>query len=106
MALPPPQAAAPPSEVPVPLPPAVPNLQLIGIIAGADQPLALVRRAGTATIITLRPGDLIEEWLIVTIDPEQLLLKQGTREQVFTIFERKTAAGDRPVAQGRSPAIR
>lgn len=83
MPVPQPRPAVPTAAAPVaqPVAPTAPGLgiegfRLVGVIAGGEQPLAMLQVDGAA--VSLRPGDQVRGWTLVSVEPGQVLLRQGT----------------------------
>ncbi len=83
MPVPQPRPAVPTAAAPVaqPVVPTAPGLgiegfRLVGVIAGGEQPLAMLQVDGAA--VSLRPGDQVRGWTLVSVEPGQVLLRQGT----------------------------
>ncbi|MDO9082185.1 MAG: hypothetical protein Q7U56_02750, partial [Humidesulfovibrio sp.] len=83
MPVPQPRPSVPTAAAPVaqPVAPTAPGLgiegfRLVGVIAGGEQPLAMLQVDGAA--VSLRPGDQVRGWTLVSVEPGQVLLRQGT----------------------------
>lgn len=91
---PPPQAVATPTRAIEAPPPEAspPAIQLIGIIFGDNEGIAIVKHAKDATTTRLRVGDAIDNWIVQEIRPRDVRLKLGTR----TVMVRLSSATPEP----------
>lgn len=81
-----------PAAAPVPAAPAQPGLgiegfRLVGVIAGGERPLAMLQVDGAS--VSLRPGEQVRGWTLVTVEPGQVLLKSGERLRRLTLGGRQ-----------------
>lgn len=72
-------SAAPPPEEP-------PNIRLTGIVEGSATPMAILERLNAKTTSTVRLGDLVDGWLVASIDAMGIKLTNGDREQEYRLF--------------------
>ncbi len=103
---PPPQpalvaAVLPPT--PQPVVSAAPDLRLVGIVAGTDAAMAMVRRTGEGRSRTLRVGDIVDGWRVSEIGPARLLLRVGEEAKAYALFASKLPQ-DRVAVQNVSEA--
>ncbi len=74
----PPRPTAPAAAAPAV--PAAPGLgiegfRLLGVIAGGERPLAMLQV--DAASVSLRPGEQVRGWTLVSVEPSQVLLRRG-----------------------------
>lgn len=97
--------AAPPTYVPPPPPAPVarpaPDLRLVGIIAGVDRAVAILRSPNGGPSVSVKVGDMVESWRVDAISPERVVLREGEREQAYRLF-----AGGSGAVIGSSPGPR
>ena len=75
-----PRAVAPP-----PLPP--PNVQLSGVILGADKQVALLKRLGSPTALSVAVGGLVEGWTVTAIGARAVVLQRNDRSVTVALPE-------------------
>lgn len=78
-----------PAEVAAPpAPPAPqPNLRLTGVVEGPDESVAVVQDLDANITTQLRLGDMLNGWLVTSIDPVALKLTLGERDEEFRLFD-------------------
>lgn len=82
---PPPQAfVAPPASTEVDTPP--PDLRLVGVVAGVDKAVAILRRPAGGSSLSLKIGDVVGTWRVHAIGPDRATLREGTREVTYRLF--------------------
>jgi hypothetical protein len=92
-----PQAELPPEPEPEPVdvaapppePAPQPNLRLTGIVEGPDDAMAVVQDLDDNTTTQLRLGDMLNGWLVTSIDPVALRLTLGERDEEYRLFDPK-----------------
>ena len=75
---------APPPSVAVEAPP--PDLRLVGVVAGVDKAVAILRRPTGGSSLSLKLGDSVETWRVQAIGPDRITLRDGTRETTYRLF--------------------
>ncbi|TXM69577.1 hypothetical protein FV222_02065 [Methylobacterium sp. WL103] len=75
---------APPAPVAVEAPP--PDLRLVGVVAGVDKAVAILRRPTGGSSLSLKLGDSVETWRVQAIGPDRVTLRDGTRETTYRLF--------------------
>ncbi|WP_375462391.1 hypothetical protein [uncultured Methylobacterium sp.] len=88
-----PVEVAPPQAVAVLSPP--PDLRLVGVVAGLDKAVAILRRAAGGASLNLKIGDSVDAWRVDTIAPDRVTLRDGERAQTYRLF---TVGGSAPSA--------
>ena len=80
-----------PVSVPPPPPPRGPDpnaLELVGILAGDQQAVALLKRRQSGQQVRVQEGDTVEGWTIVHIEPQRVILKHGATEVALHLFKK------------------
>lgn len=79
-----PVLAAPPAPVATDAPP--PDLRLVGVVAGVDKAVAILRRPAGGSTLNLKLGDAVETWRVQSIGPDRVTLRDGSRETTYRLF--------------------
>lgn len=82
---PPPQVFVAPTA-PMTVAPSPPDLRLIGVIAGVDKAVAILRRPTGGSSLSLKLGEAVETWRVYAIGPDRVTLRDGTREATYRLF--------------------
>ncbi|WP_375454012.1 hypothetical protein [uncultured Methylobacterium sp.] len=100
---PPPRPAAivPLAPVVVASPP--PDLRLVGVVAGADRAVAILRRPAGGPSLNLKVGDTVEAWRVETIAPDRVTLRDGERATTYRLFAVGGPAGPAPASRITNP---
>ena len=75
--------AAEPEPEPEPEPVAEsepPPLRLAGVVAGGSVSLAMLEDAESQEVVRLAPGQSVSDWILVSVEPRAVTLRQGDRE--------------------------
>lgn len=83
---PPPRQALVAPPAPVAVEPAPPDLRLVGVVAGVDNAVAILRRPAGGPALSLRLGDSVETWRVQAIGPDRVTLRDGARETTYRLF--------------------
>ena len=75
---------APATPLAVETPP--PDLRLVGVVAGVDNAVAILRRPTGGSSLSLKLGDSVETWRVQAIGPDRVTLRDGTRETTYRLF--------------------
>lgn len=78
------QAFVPPPPVAMATP--VPDLRLVGIVAGIDKAVAILRRNAGGPSLNVKVGDAVDTWRVQAITPDRVVLREGEREQTYRLF--------------------
>lgn len=84
--------AAPTPEGGVGAPPPPPNATLVGVIADAQNKLALVKEQGSVFATSLAVGSTIDGWQVAEIDADRVLLRAGAAQATLTMYGTRTEA--------------
>lgn len=79
-----------PVKAPLPPPPRGPDpnaLELVGILAGEDQTIVLLKRRQSGQQVRVQRGDTIDGWTIDRIEPQRVILKHGATEVALQLFK-------------------
>lgn len=79
-----PVPVAPLAPVAVDAPP--PDLRLVGVIAGVDKAVAILRRPAGGSTLNLKLGDAVDTWRVQSIGPDRVTLRDGSRETTYRLF--------------------
>lgn len=87
---------APPPVSELPLiaayePPPPPKLRLTGVIATNSESVAVVKNLESDATEKLRLGDVLDGWLVTSIEPIMLRMTLADRDEEFRLFERAAA---------------
>ncbi|HXY99651.1 MAG TPA: hypothetical protein VEI03_06595 [Stellaceae bacterium] len=93
VAAPPPAAAAPKA----PAPPSPPSLTLVGIIASAEERIALIKPANSTEILKAGEGETVSGWQIRRIFADHIVVATGANEQEIA-FPPQRDTGNAPGA--------
>ncbi|GJD96619.1 hypothetical protein OCOJLMKI_3842 [Methylobacterium iners] len=63
-----------------------PDLRLVGVIAGADRAVAILRRQAGGPALNLKVGDTVDAWRVDAIGPDRVSLRNGNREKTYRLF--------------------
>lgn len=85
---PPPEVDAPVAEAPVAEPggPPEPELRFFGTVTQDGTAAALVTFPATSEVARLRPGDMVGEWQVVSVERNRLDLALGDEHRSYEIF--------------------
>jgi type II secretory pathway component PulC len=79
-----------PVKAPPPPPPRGPDpnaLELVGILAGEDQTIVLLKRRQSGQQVRVQQGDTVDGWTIDRIEPQRVILKHGATEVALQLFK-------------------
>lgn len=93
--------AAPRAPVAVEAP--LPDLRLVGVVAGVDNAVAILRRPTGGSSLSLKVGDSVETWRVQAIGPDRVTLRDGTRETTYRLFSVGPSSPPGPRLGGPSP---
>lgn len=100
---PPPEADAPVAEAPSAEPsgPAEPELRFFGTVTQGGVAAALVTFPSTSEVARLRPGDMVGDWQVISVDRNKLELGLGDDRRSYEIFGQgmRTAPQQQPRAE-------
>lgn len=77
---------APLPEAPVDAGPAEPDLRFFGTVRQGGTAAALVTFPATAEVARLRPGDMVGDWQVLSVERNRLELSLGEERRDFEIF--------------------
>ena len=80
-----------PVKAPPPPPPRGPDpnaLELVGILAGDQQSIVLLKRRQSGQQVRLQQGDTVDGWTIDRIEPQRVILKHGATEVALQLFKK------------------
>ncbi len=77
---------APLPEAPVDAGPAEPDLRFFGTVRQGGTAAALVTFPATAEVARLRPGDMVGDWQVLSVERNRLELGLGEERRGFEIF--------------------
>jgi type II secretory pathway component PulC len=63
-----------------------PDLRLVGVVAGVDNAVAILRRSTGGSSLSLKLGDTVEAWRVQAIGPDRVTLSSGKRETTYRLF--------------------
>jgi hypothetical protein len=63
-----------------------PDLRLVGVVAGADRAVAILRRQMGGPSLNLKVGDTVDAWRVDAIGPDRVSLRDGDREKTYRLF--------------------
>lgn len=92
---------APPAPVAIEAPP--PDLRLVGVVAGVDNAVAILRRPAGGSALSLKLGDSVETWRVQAIGPDRVTLRDGARETTYRLFGVGPASPSGPRNGGPPP---
>lgn len=92
---------APPAPVVMEAPP--PDLRLVGVVAGVDNAVAILRRPAGGSSLSLKLGDTVETWRVQAIGPDRVTLRDGTRETTYRLFSVGPSSPPGPRGNGLPP---
>ena len=85
---PPPPQAEP--AAPAPSPAVDQNaFTLLGVVASEGRTIALLKRNQTGQNIRAEVGDTVDGWIVVSIEPQRVVLRQGDMQIALQLFRRK-----------------
>lgn len=84
---PPPEAEPAPVEEAEAPPTPQPNLKLTGVLEGPDDAVAVVQDLDSNTMTQLRPGDMLNGWLVTSVEGVTLTLTLGDRDEQYRLFD-------------------
>lgn len=82
-----------------PLPAALPQVDLIGVVAAAGRSFALISETDTGAMRSVGPGDRLGAWTVARIAADRVVLREGKRTETLQLF----VPGGRP-ATSDAPA--
>jgi hypothetical protein len=84
----------PPDQVPIPAASPIQkgDFSLVGVSIRHDRREALIRRNSTKAVAWVAEGDKLEEWTVRSVQPDRVVLEQGTERDVVELG----TAEDRP----------
>lgn len=89
-------------ERPTPIAPIVrrepPKVRLTGVVQGNTAPMAILQRSGESATATVRVGDNVDGWLVISIDSLAIVLQSGAHEHAYKLFGAEPSAGEGPEA--------
>jgi hypothetical protein len=62
-------------------------LELVGILAGDQQAVVLLKRRPSGQQVRVQQGDTVDGWTIDRIEPQRVILKHGTTEVALQLFK-------------------
>lgn len=83
-----PPPVAPPPPPPPPRGPDPNALELVGIIAGDQQSVALLKRRASGREVRAQIGETIDGWTIADIEPQRVILRHGGTELALQLFQK------------------
>ncbi|CAA9314046.1 MAG: hypothetical protein AVDCRST_MAG90-634 [uncultured Microvirga sp.] len=106
---PPPVVRLTPNSLPV-IAPIVrrepPKLRLTGIVQGSTTPMAILQRSDAGANTTVRIGDDVDGWLVTSIDPLGIRLRNGAHEHEYKLFGGDSSPVDGPEAAATAKPAR
>ncbi|MGD9508252.1 MAG: hypothetical protein AB7I59_06800 [Geminicoccaceae bacterium] len=88
MPIPPPETDEPVAEAPAAEPsgPAEPELRFFGTVTQDGTAAALVTFPATSEVARLRPGDMVGDWRVTSVERDRLELALGDEHRSYEIF--------------------
>jgi hypothetical protein len=80
-----------PAKASPPPPPRGPDpnaLELVGILAGDQQAIVLLKRRQSGQQVRVQQGDIVDGWTIDRIEPQRVILKHGATEVALQLFKK------------------
>lgn len=105
---PPPEVDTPVAEAPAAEPsgPAEPELRFFGTVTQGGVAAALVTFPSTSEVARLRPGDMVGDWQVISVERNKLELGLGDDRRSYEIFGQGMRAAPQPQAQPQAEPIR
>lgn len=98
----PPPVALPAPDRAAPIAPIVrrepPKVRLTGVIQGNTSPMAILQRSGESATATVRVGDNVDGWLVISIDSLAIVLQSGAHEHAYKLFGAEPSVVEGPEA--------
>lgn len=63
-------------------------LELVGILAGDQQAIALLKRRQSGQQVRVQQGDTVDGWTIDRIEPQRVILKHSATEVALQLFKK------------------
>jgi general secretion pathway protein N len=84
-------------------PPPPPVAALVGVIIDAQRRIALIKSAGSPLAVALGIGESVEGWQLTLIEPDRVVLHQGSTDDEIKLEANRAISKPQPAAVKTTP---